>query len=187
MYKRQGKDYAIKGEPQDYASARQLAEDDRYQFQWWALSLIEARPLGGTGDSKEGKKGADKGIDGIITFIDDSSGKGKRAVVQVKSGKVSSGHVRDLVGTVDREKAPIGIFITLEEPTSKMREEAAAAGVYHSPGWGKDYPRIQILTIQELLEGSTAKLPPSTVTFKQAGKMLKESADPQIGFAFDQD
>lgn len=179
-----GKDYAIRGEPEDYASARQLAEDDRYQFQWWALSLIEARPLGGAGESKEGKKGADKGIDGVITFIDDSSGKAKRAVVQVKSGKVSSAQVRDLVGTVEREKAPIGIFITLEEPTAKMREEAAAAGLYHSPGWGKDYPRIQLLTVQELLDGATAKLPPASVTFKQAGKMLKEES-PQFGFEFD--
>ena len=113
-----------------------------------------------------------------------SSGKAKRAVVQVKSGQVSSGQVRDLVGTVDREKAPIGIFITLEEPTTKMREEAAAAGFHHSPGWGQDYPRIQLLTIQELLDGAAARLPASTVTFKQAGKLLKESTVPQIGFSF---
>ncbi len=182
-----GKDYAVRGEPQDYASARQLAQDDRYQFQWWALSLIEARPLGGTGDSKEGKKGADKGIDGIITFMDDNSGKAKRAVVQVKSGNVGSSHIRDLVGTVDREKAPMGIYITLEEPTSKMRQEAASAGVYHSPGWHKDYPRIQIVTVQELLDGTTVKMPPSNVTFKQAGKMLKEGDEAQFGFTFDED
>lgn len=183
-----GKDYAVKGEPRDYASARQLAEDDRYQFQWWALSLIEARPLGGTGDSKEGKKGADKGIDGIITFVDDNSGKAKRAVVQVKSGKVSSSHIRDLVGTVDREKAPVGVYITLEEPTSKMMQEAAAAGVYHSPGWNRDYPRIQIVTVQGLLDGTqSVKMPPSNVTFKQAGKMLKEDGEPQLGFTFEGD
>ncbi len=180
-----GKDYAIKGEPQDYASARQLAEDDRYQFQWWALSLIEARPLGGAAGAKEGKKGADKGVDGIITFMDDNSGKAKRAVVQVKSGKVGSSHIRDLVGTVEREKAPLGIYITLEEPTSKMLQEAAAAGVYHSPGWGQDYPRIQIVTVQGLLDGAQrVKMPPSNVTFKQAGKMLKEDGEPQLGFTF---
>jgi site-specific DNA-methyltransferase (adenine-specific) len=179
-----GKDYAVKGEPRDYASARQLAEDDRYQFQWWALSLVEARPLGGTGDSKEGKKGADKGIDGIITFMDDNSGKAKRAVVQVKSGKVGSSHIRDLVGTVDREKAPMGVYITLEEPTSKMLQEAAAAGVYHSPGWRRDYPRIQIVTVQGLLDSTeSVKMPPSNVTFKQAGKMLKEDGT-QFGFEF---
>ena len=182
-----GKDYAVRGEPQDYASARQLAQDDRYQFQWWALSLIEARPLGGTGDSKEGKKGADKGIDGIITFMDDNTGKAKRAVVQVKSGNVGSSHIRDLVGTVDREKAPLGIYITLEEPTSKMRQEAASAGVYHSPGWHKDYPRIQIVTVQELLDGTTVKMPPSNTTFKQAGKMLKEGDEAQFGFTFDEE
>ena len=180
------KDYAVKGEPKDYASARQLAEDDPYQFQWWALPLIEARPIGGSGGSKEGKKGADKGIDGIITFIDDNSGKAKRAIVQVKSGKVGSAQLRDLVGTVDREKAPMGIFLTLEKPTSKMEQEAASAGLYHSPGWGKDYPRIQILTVQALLDGATVKMPPSAVTFKQAGKVDKdkEGDEPQLGFTF---
>lgn len=180
-----GKDYAVKGEPRDYASALQLANDDRYQFQWWALSLIEARPLGGRGDGREGRKGADKGVDGIISFVDDSSGKAKRVVVQVKSGKVNSSHIRDLVGTVQREKAPLGIYITLEEPTSKMLQEAASAGVYHSPGWNRDYPRIQIVTVQQLLDGATVKLPPSAVTFKQAGKVLKEGDEPQLGFTFE--
>lgn len=175
-----GKDYDIKGEPVDYQSAVQLAQDDRYQFQWWALSLIQARPVGGEAGSKSGKKGADSGIDGVIAFIDEAGGKAKRALVQVKSGKVKVGDVRDLVGTVDREKAAMGIFITLEQPSKPMTVEAASSGYYHSPGWGQDYPRIQILTVQDLLNGATVQMPPLSVTFKVAEKAEKAD-DSQLG------
>lgn len=169
------KDYEVKGEPEDLESAKRLAEDSRYQFQWWALSLIKARPLGGDTGSKEGKKGSDKGIDGLITFIDDASGKPKRALVQVKSGKVKSGDIRDLNGTLKREEAAIGIFITLESPSRDMQKEAVAAGFYHSEGWNRDYPKLQILTIADLLSGVEVKLPPATITFKQAEKVKAKS------------
>lgn len=178
-----GKDYLVKGEPVDYASAVQLAQDDRYQFQWWALSLIQARPLGGESGSKQGKKGADSGIDGVIAFIDDSSGKAKRVIVQVKSGHVNRGMVGELVGTVQRENAAMGVFITLEEPSKPMRLEATTAGYYRSPGWQQDYPKIQILTVQELLDGATVKMPPSATTFKQAEK-VQPADNKQPGFDF---
>lgn len=173
------KDYEVKGEPEDLESAKRLAEDSRYQFQWWALSLIKARPLGGDSGSKEGKKGSDKGIDGVITFIDDASGKPKRALVQVKSGKVKSGDIRDLNGTIQREDAAIGIFITLESPSRDMQKEAVVAGFYHSDGWNKDYPKLQILTIADLLSGVDVKLPPATITFKQAEKVKAKSKSKQ--------
>jgi site-specific DNA-methyltransferase (adenine-specific) len=178
-----GNDYAVKGEPVDYASAVQLFQDDPYQFQWWALSLISARPAGASTDGKTGKKGADRGIDGTITFMDDASSKGKRAIVQVKGGHVNRGMVGELVGTVEREKAALGIFITLEQPTKPMQLEATSAGYYHSPGWNQDYPKIQIFTVQELLDGATVKMPPTNMTFKQAEKSGK-AGEPQIGFEF---
>ena len=168
--------YKVIGEPTTLNDAQQLAQDDRFQFQWWALSLIRARPYGGDSSSKQGKKGADKGIDGIITFIDDHAGKVKRVIIQVKSGKVKSGDIRDLVGTIDREAAAIGVFLTLEEPTREMKTEAAAAGFYHSPGWNQDYPRVQILTIKDLLNGSARlEMPPAEfTTFKQAQRVKDE-------------
>ena len=172
-----GIDFTVVGEPEDLGAARQLAQDDRYQFQWWALSLVRARPLGGETGSKAGKKGSDKGIDGVITFLDDASNKPKRALIQVKSGKVKSGDIRDLVGTVQRENAQIGVFITLEEPSRDMRTEAAAAGVYRSPGWGRDYPKVQILTIAELLRGAEIAMPPAHGTFKQAQRVQQPEAE----------
>ncbi|MBN2266805.1 MAG: restriction endonuclease [Candidatus Babeliaceae bacterium] len=161
-------DYDVIGEPESFSSAKQLALDDRYQFQWWALSLIQAQPIGGETGSKKGKKGKDQGIDGMITFLDDPRAKPKRLIVQVKSGKVKSGDIRDLVGTLEREKAAIGVFITLERPSKDMKSEAASAGFYHSPNWRKDYPRIQILTIEELLAGREVQMPPTARTYKKA-------------------
>jgi site-specific DNA-methyltransferase (adenine-specific) len=164
------KDYTVIGEPEDVPAAYQLAQDDRYQFQWWALSLVKARPLGETG-GKQGKKGSDKGIDGIITFIDDHTGKAKQILVQIKSGKVKSGDIRDLRGTLDRENGAMGVFITLEPPSKDMMAEAVSTGFYHSPGWDKDYSKLQILTIEELLKGAEVKMPPTSITFKQAEKV----------------
>ena len=176
-------EFDVIGEPEDIGAARQLADDDRYQFQWWALSLIKARPLGGEIGSKQGKKGSDKGIDGLINFLDDTSGKPKQVLVQVKSGHVKSGDIRDLVGTVTREKAAIGVFLTLETPTDAMNKEAISAGFYHSPGWNQDYPRLQILTIDDLLKGAKVNLPPTLITFKQAEKIKPDS--PQQKSLFD--
>jgi len=174
------------GEPTDLAGARNLANKDneRYQFQWWALSLIRAKPLGGQEGSKEGKKGSDKGIDGVIAFIDDATGKAKRVLVQVKSGHVKSGDIRDLRGTVQREQAAIGVFITLEEPSRDMITEAVSAGYYHSPGWNKDYLCIQILTINDLLHNrAEVKMPPQFGTFKQAQRVQQSDAQQaELGF-----
>lgn len=173
--------FKVIGEPTDLGAAKQLAQDDRYQFQWWALSLIRAKPLGGKEGSKVGKKGSDKGIDGVITFIDDAYSKPKRVLVQVKSGHVKSGDIRDLVGTLKREEATMGVFITLEEPSKEMVKEALSAGYYHSPGWNEDYPTIQILTISELLKGARVKMPPQYGTFKQAQKVQqKEAEQPEL-------
>jgi site-specific DNA-methyltransferase (adenine-specific) len=169
------KDYSVIGEPEDLASARQLAKDDRYQFQWWALSLVQAKPLGSAG-GREGKKGSDKGIDGVINFIDDKNTI-QQVLIQVKSGHVKSGDIRDLHGVLDRENGAIGAFITLEKPTSQMVTEAVSMSYYHSDLWQKDYPRIQIITIEDLLNGKGINLPPSAHgTFKQSEKIKKKDA-----------
>jgi DNA modification methylase len=161
------------GEPADLGGAKELASQlDKYQFQWWALGLIGARPLG------DKKKGADKGIDGVISFIDDPTSKPKRAIVQVKSGHA---HVKDIRELKDvSSKEAMGIFITLEQPTKDMQVEAVSAGYYHSPIWNKDYPKIQILTIDELLHGKTVDMPPlaqTNVTFNKAQKIKSKEGE----------
>ena len=169
--------YTVIGEPEDLQGAQHLAEEvGRYQFQWWAVSLVGARPYGGDAEGKRGKKGADSGIDGIITFHDDPRGKSKRVIVQVKSGKVSVRDIRDLRGVIEREPpAALGVFITLQPPTEPMRLEAEASGVYHSSTWQKAYPKIRILTIAELLAGATVQMPPTATTYKRARKETPET------------
>ncbi len=142
--------YTVLGEPTTADDAEQLAADDPYQFQWWALGLIGARPT-------EGKKGADHGIDGRLFFFDEGAGKPKQAIVSVKAGKVQVSHVRDLIGVLRREQAQIGVFLSFNEPTQPMRAEAASAGFYASP-WGQ-HPRVQLLTVAELLTGKKLDMP----------------------------
>ena len=163
-----GQDYRVVGEPTDVGGARALAEQDRYQFEFWAMSLLEAFPR-----EQSKKKGADLGIDGVVYFIDGPRRTVNKAVVQVKSGKVSSPLIRDLVGTVEREKAAMGLFITLEEPTSAMRTEAVSAGFYHSDLWQTDYPKIQIRTVGELLEGRAFEIPRSPQTYQPAQRVQR--------------
>lgn len=166
-------DYTVIGVPKDLNGARALARQNRYQFEWWALGLVDARP------AQEKKKGADTGIDGIINFIDDPSGKAKKILVQVKSGKVSVSQIRDLKGVLEREQAAIGAFISMAEPTAPMLKEAATAGFYqpeHLPGL--EFPRLQILTIEELLAGKKLAYPriAPDVTFKKAPRQRKGPA-----------
>jgi site-specific DNA-methyltransferase (adenine-specific) len=134
-------------------------------------------PLGGAEGKKEGKKGADRGIDGVINFIDDPKGKLSQVLVQVKSGKVNSSHIRDLRGVLERDKAAIGVFITLEPPTADMITEAVSAGYYTSPIYQQKYPKLQILCIEDLLAGAKVKMPPTASTFKKAERVKKVEAE----------
>ncbi len=144
--------YTVIGEPKDLESAKALFEQDKYQFQWWAVSLIKlAQPYGGK------KKGADTGIDGFLYFQDEID-KIKKAIISVKGGHVTVSQVRDLIGVVQREKAEMGLFLTLEPFTKPMEQEAVLAGFYESP-LGKNYPKIQILTIEDLLSGAKPDTP----------------------------
>ncbi len=156
------KAYDVIGEPTDVAGASALAEQDKYQFQWWTLGLVGARPA-------EQKKGADRGIDGRLYFHDDDSGKSKQILFSVKAGGVTVSQVRDLRGTLEREKAEIGVFLCFEAPTKPMMKEAAEAGFYKSTD-GTSYPRMQVLTVEQLLRGQQVQYPlhRRDATFKQA-------------------
>lgn len=146
-----GIQYEVHGTPKDLGGARDLAERDKYQFQWWAVSLVNAVPYGGK------KKGADTGIDGIIYFKPDGKTT-EKAIVSVKGGaNVGVAMVKDLIATVDREKAKIGVFITLAQPTKPMEKEAVTAGFYQTD-YGK-FAKIQILTIEDLFTGKKPQMP----------------------------
>jgi hypothetical protein len=162
--------YEVHGTPKDLEGARDLAARDKYQFQWWAVSLVNAVPFAGK------KKGADSGIDGLIYFKPDGKTT-EKAIVSVKGGEnVNVAMVRDLAHVVDREKAKIGVFITLAESTGPMRTEAVKTGFYETL-YGQ-YPKIQILTIRELFDGDQPNIPlVDTSAFKKSPKEARGDQD----------
>jgi len=157
--------FKVTGEPTSLPDAAALAESDPYQFQWWALGLLGARPV-------EQKKGADKGIDGKIVFQGDAPGIFETVILSVKAGHITANHVRDLRGVVDRERAAIGVLISMEGPTKPMQTEAVTTGFFESKTWGKKYPKVQLMTIAELLAGKKISMPP----IRQVDKTFKKAA-----------
>ena len=156
------------GEPVTPNEAATLAEQDKYQFQWWALGLVGARPV-------EQKKGADHGIDGKILFRDDPrAAKPEQIIIQVKGGKTGVKDVRDLRGVLDREQAAIGVLISLQPPTKEMVAEAVSTGFYVHKTNAQQYPKLQLRTVKELMDGKGIERPSNVAavdeTFKKAPK-----------------
>jgi site-specific DNA-methyltransferase (adenine-specific) len=167
--------YSIVGYPEDVAGAEALAERDKYQFQWWAV--IKA----GGDWSAEMKKGMDRGIDGSIVFFDDYSGQAKKVIIQVKGGlHVSVNDVRVLKSVIEREKAPIGALICLKPPTREMEREAAISGFYEPEHFrGRKFPKIQILTMEDLFAGTRIEHPELAISNVKQGE--KKTKDQQPG------
>jgi DNA modification methylase len=164
-----GVSFDVHGTPKDLESALDLARRDKYQFQWWIVSLVDARPYGGK------KKGADGGIDGILFFRSDKD-QTEKVLVSVKGGEnVGVGMVRDLIAVVEREKAAVGVLITLALPTRVMEREAAAAGLFETPF--EKVPKIQIITLAELFQGIRPRIPriDTGATFRAAARERTET------------
>jgi site-specific DNA-methyltransferase (adenine-specific) len=158
-----GIEIEVIGEPVDLAGARELAQRDKYQFQWWALDRLGAQPVSGK------KKGSDKGIDGVIPFFAGPKEDYRRVIVSVKGGEhVNVAMVRDLKGVLEREKEPIAVLLALAPPTKEMVTEAAAAGFYESEFWDRKFPRVQIVTVEEMLGGKRPDMPWGKAPFAKA-------------------
>ncbi|MBF0318173.1 MAG: restriction endonuclease [Nitrospirae bacterium] len=167
-------DYTVTGEPEDLAGAMELASQNRYQFQWWALSLIDFRPYG------DKKKGKDTGIDGY-SYIMDSKNDYRKVIAQIKSGQVGVKDIRDFGHVIDREQAAMGVFITLNAPTKDMTKEAAGKGVFTSAFNGKDYPCIQIFTIEDLFAGKQPQPESLMVSAYKKAESVKPAQE-KLGF-----
>jgi DNA modification methylase len=166
--------FKVIGEPVSVSDAERLAETEPFQFQAWALGLVGARV------ATSSKKGADKGIDGKIIFQGDKPGSFENVIFSVKAGHTNVSHVRDLRGVLDRENAAIGVLISMQEHTAPMRTEAVTAGFYESATWGRKYPRVQLLTVAELLAGRKVEMPPIRqvgATFKKAAKVTNQQGE----------
>jgi len=165
----EGIEYEVHGVPTDLGGAKALADQDKYEFEKWALSLIpDAQPW------KQGKKGADRGIDGILYV----GKKSDRCIISVKGGKnVGIDMIRSLIAVLDREAAPMGLFLTLAEPTRPMAAEAAAAGFWEIEGF-EPVPRVQIVTVEQLL---TSPAPPIRIPMARSDTYRKAAREERSG------
>lgn len=175
--------YKVAGRPEDVSEARDLARRDPYEFQWWANWLV------GVQNYLERKKGADRGIDGIMYFRNGPRGIGS-VIVSVKSGEnIGPEMIASLAGTVQREKADLGLFVCLAEPTRRMRQDAAGSGMV-STSHGR-FQKVQIVTIEDLLSGKRPDLPPAIETdaFRHSLRPVRPAAavapSDQMSFMFD--
>ncbi len=160
--------FETKGLPADAASARKLADDEKWGFQEWAIGAVGARPLA-MGKDGSVKKGLDRGRDGLILFTDNpKTNRSQKVIVQVKGGSTGSKDIRDLMGTLEQHKAVIGVLVCVDEPTKEMKIAAASAGVWHSDAWNQDYDKIQILTTNDIFAGIRPKHPGKRQTFSEA-------------------
>ncbi|WP_101255012.1 DNA methyltransferase [Streptomyces barkulensis] len=152
--------YEILGIPKDMDGAVTLFKKSPFEFERWCVMLVDGQP--------NDKQVGDKGIDGVIRIPIDKKGSSQRVLVSVKGGSTNPGHVRDLVGTVSSQKAAMGVFITMKKPTKGMVDAANHSGTYTYPINGVTYPKVQIITVQELLDGKRPNLPTALLPYFQA-------------------
>jgi DNA modification methylase len=144
-----GVEYTTRFEPEEATDARELARTDPHQFEYWALGLVGAQRA-------VHHRGPDKGVDGRM-YLRDGQGGHYQILFSVKSGRLKPDDIRALGHVVNRENAEMGVLITMNPPSQQMRADAASAGLHDTP-WGR-FPRLQIITIEELLQGKKLQRP----------------------------
>ncbi|RKZ29493.1 site-specific DNA-methyltransferase [bacterium] len=159
--------FQVIGEPESYESAKALAEMDKFQFEAWAVSLLEGQPF-------KSKGGGDRGVDGLLYFKDFEDNF-HRIIIQVKGGGYHLKDVKELKSTMDAENAPLGVFLALKPPSSGMISYAASLGKWKIPGSSKEYPVMQILTIEDYYNGIRPDLPDTSETLKKAKREIRET------------
>ena len=164
--------YKVEGIPRDLHGAQALFNSSPFDFERWAVTLADGTP--------NAKQVGDRGIDGVIRFLNDAKGKaeGGRVLVSVKGGKgLNPAMVRDLIGTVDSQKAEMGVLITMVPPTPGMVEAANHSGSYTWAVNGQSFPRVQIITVPELLNFKRPKMPPARTPYISAVRRPKATDD----------
>jgi hypothetical protein len=167
-------EFEIDGIPRDVEGAQALFVRSPFDFERWAVSLVYGQP--------NEKQVGDRGSDGVIRFPMPEKNKVGRAIVSVKGGShVAPTMVRDLAGTISAEKADMGVLILMSKPTAKMSEAAHHSGSYTWPIDGRSYPKVQIVTIAELLEGARLEIPAPLSPYTQAQPHVRMSGQEALG------
>lgn len=166
--------YELLGIPRDHAGAAALFARSPFEFERWCVMMLDGQP--------NQKQTGDKGIDGVIRFPTDGRGNTDKILVSVKGGTTNPGHVRDLIGTVHSQKAAMGVFVCMSKASKGMSEAANHSGLYNHPRDGKTYPKVQIITVDELLNDKRPNLPSTLLPYFQAQKRVEEDEQMSLGF-----
>ena len=161
--------YEILGIPKELAGAHALFERSPFEFERWCVMLVDGQP--------NDKQVGDKGIDGTIRIPIDARGSSHRVLVSVKGGATNPAHVRELVGTVESQRAAMGLFICMKKPTSAMYDAANHSGLYTYPANNKNYPRVQIITVEDLLHDKRPNLPTALLPYFQARRRYPDAGE----------
>jgi DNA modification methylase len=166
--------YVVDGIPADEDSARALFAASPFDFERWAVSLVDGTP--------NERQVGDRGVDGIVRFPLDSKGGVGRALVSVKGGKMlNPSMVRDLLGTVQAQRAEMGLLITLERPTKGMEDAARHSGTFIWPVNRQPFPTVQLLTVADLLGGQRPKMPTPFLPYIQAKRLAAPTEQLTLG------
>ncbi|MGN6253355.1 MAG: DNA methyltransferase [Marmoricola sp.] len=166
--------YEVSGIPRDKAAALALFSESPFDFERWAVSLINGQP--------NQKQVGDKGVDGVARFpLGDPNKKARQVgqvLISVKGGKhIGPQFVRDLLGTVNTQHAEMGVLITMTEPTRGVVDAVNHAGTYTHPANGQTFPKVQVITVSELLAGKRPKLPLTMLPYVKASKSTADHTD----------
>lgn len=165
--------YEVVGIPRDVGGAHALFDRNPFDFERWAVSLIHGQP--------NEKQVGDRGIDGVIRFH--TGRETERALISVKGGRqLNPAMVRDLVGTVESQRAAMGVLITLDEPTRGMIEAVNHSGLWTNPANGQTFPKVQIMTVGDLLAGKRPTMPPPLMPYTQAQRRDEDVDQMALGF-----
>jgi DNA modification methylase len=155
--------YELRGVPRELEGAQALFDANAFDFERWAVTMVNGEP--------NEKQVGDKGIDGRIRFYLNEKRETGEVLVSVKGGaQLNPGMVRDLRGTVERQGAAMGVFLCMGTPTRGMVEEAQHSGSYVYDFSGASFPKIQILTVAELLHGKRPAMPTPILPYRLAKK-----------------
>lgn len=170
--------FQVAGIPRDKAAALALFSKSPFDFERWAVSLINAQP--------NQKQVGDKGIDGVARFpLGDPNQKGGgigRILVSVKGGKqIGPQFVRDLLGTVETQRAEMGVLILMTDATRGIVDAVNHAGTYKHPGNGQTFPKVQVVTVSDLLLGKRPNLPSTVNPYMKA---IKNTVEPSTDSLF---
>jgi len=165
--------YEVDGIPRDMGAAQALADRSKFDFQRWAVSRINAQP--------NEKQSNDKGVDGVARFYLDKGTFG-RILVSVKGGRTVGPEVmRELLGTVEAQKAQMGVLITMAKPTPGVLDAVDHGGTYTWPLNGQVFPKVQVITVKDLLEGKRPNMPQSLLSYIQAAKAPVGAENSAVG------